>query len=111
VVHEGRGIYYGVFPGDTPHIIWVVSRPHNWRPSTSEEFLLQIDVRTGQVLSEKRTNTRFTHDAVSAPAPCPWLGLSLSKVLSPTAPRFPSCGEGRASRDGPECATFIDKAI
>ena len=23
VVHEGRGIYYGVFPGDTPHTAWV----------------------------------------------------------------------------------------
>jgi hypothetical protein len=102
VVHEGRGIYYGVFPGDTPDTIWVVSRPHNWRPATSEEFLLEIDVRTGQLLSEKRTNTRFTHDAVSAPAPCPWRGL-LSYMRRP-----PTTSPCHAARDGVEGAALTD---
>ena len=34
VIHSGRGVYYGVFPADASGSqIWVVSRPHNWRPS------------------------------------------------------------------------------
>merc|ERR1712146_584567 len=34
VIHEGRGVYYGAFPGveDGPcGRVWVISRPHNWR--------------------------------------------------------------------------------
>ena len=48
-----QGVHYGLFPGatdpDDGHLasVWNVVRPHNWHPSTSEEFLLQLDAKTG----------------------------------------------------------------
>jgi hypothetical protein len=51
VHYIGRGIYYGVFPGDADGAtVWVVSRPHNWRPSDAKEFLLEIDASSGEIL-------------------------------------------------------------
>ena len=48
-----QGVYYGVFPGDqlgddgVPSTVWVVSRPHNWKPKSTVERLLELDMRTG----------------------------------------------------------------
>jgi hypothetical protein len=65
VIHSGRGVYYGVFPADASgEQIWVVSRPHNWRPSETREALLKIDLRTNELVDEVETATHFTHDAV-----------------------------------------------
>ena len=57
VLHETRGVYYGVVPGaatvdrgSAGSEVWVVSRPHNWRPATSKEALLRIDTKTGQLI-------------------------------------------------------------
>jgi len=62
-LHTGRGVYYGAFPGEAG-TVWVVSRPHNWRPVDTVEALLHIDGTTGELLEEKQIPTRFTHDAV-----------------------------------------------
>ncbi len=49
-------MYYGVFPGKRvdaqgrPTSAWVVSRPHNWKPKSTLEQLLEIDMTTGAVL-------------------------------------------------------------
>ena len=65
VIHSGRGVYYGVFPADASgDAIWVVSRPHNWRPSETREALLKIDLRTNELVDEVEIETHFTHDAV-----------------------------------------------
>lgn len=70
LVHTGRGVYYGVLPPVPPSpadaSVWVVSRPHNWRapPDGGGEALLQIDVSSGELLSEAKLPTRFTHDAL-----------------------------------------------
>ena len=65
VIHSGRGVYYGVFPADASGSqIWVVSRPHNWRPSETREALLKIDLRTNELVDEVEIATHFTHDAV-----------------------------------------------
>ena len=65
VIHSGRGVYYGVFPADASgDAIWVVSRPHNWRPSETREALLKIDLRTNELVDEVEIATHFTHDAV-----------------------------------------------
>ena len=67
VIHSGRGVYYGVFPADASGSqIWVVSRPHNWRPSETREALLKIDLRTNELVDEVEIATHFTHDAVRA---------------------------------------------
>lgn len=66
VLHEGRGVYYGTFPGE-PGTLWVVSRPHNHNPQSTrgkQEMLLQLDMATGTLLAEQPIPTRFTHDAV-----------------------------------------------
>jgi hypothetical protein len=43
VIHEGRGVYYGVFPADPDgNSIWVVSRPHNWRPQETKAGLYKL---------------------------------------------------------------------
>jgi hypothetical protein len=65
VIHSGRGVYYGVFPADASGMqVWVVSRPHNWRPRETRESLLKIDLRTNELVDEVEIATHFTHDAV-----------------------------------------------
>ena len=69
VIHEGEGVYHGVFPGEEvdgegrPTTIWVVSRPDNWRPKEAEEWLIQLDMETGRELQRKQIDSKFTHDA------------------------------------------------
>lgn len=70
VIHENQGVYYGCFPGEeldesgVPRTVWVVSRPHNWRPSTTSEWLLELDIDSGQELGRVQIDSRFTHDVV-----------------------------------------------
>ena len=63
IIHEGRGVYHGVFPAVPGKTVWVVSRPHNWRPSDTKECLLLIDIVSGDILHEHVLETKFTHDA------------------------------------------------
>lgn len=68
VIHEGRGVYYGVLPdGAGPHSgrAWVVSRPHNWRvPEGAVEAALLLDTQSGALLREVRLPSLFTHDMI-----------------------------------------------
>ena len=67
VIHEGRGVYYGMFPADdSGETVWVVSRPHIWRPKETKEALLLIDLRAKRLLREVVIPSHFTHDAVRA---------------------------------------------
>ena len=64
-IHQGRGVYYGVFPADDDgESVWVVSRPHNWRPKNTLEALLRIDLRSKELVQEVAIPSHFTHDAV-----------------------------------------------
>mmetsp|Transcript_38415 Transcript_38415/g.113946 ORF Transcript_38415/g.113946 Transcript_38415/m.113946 type:complete len:206 (+) Transcript_38415:187-804(+) len=52
LLHEGGGVHYGTFPGTTDPSgkllsVWVMLRPHNWRPKSTEEVLLHLDAETG----------------------------------------------------------------
>lgn len=66
ILDEGHGIYYGGFYGsDNPTAqtsLWFVSRPHNWKPVTAEESLMEIKGR--QVMRSIRIDSKFTHDVV-----------------------------------------------
>ena len=44
-----QGVHYGMFPGagSPPTTVWTAIRPHNWRPATNEEFLVEFDMLTG----------------------------------------------------------------
>ncbi|KAG7669900.1 hypothetical protein KSW81_008044 [Nannochloris sp. 'desiccata'] len=70
IIHEGEGIYYGGFSGDqidlagVPETVWAISRPHNWKPTTSKEWLLEINIVTGEVQHREPIPSRFTHDTV-----------------------------------------------
>jgi hypothetical protein len=69
VLHEGDGVHYGTFPGDKDNhgslkSLWVVVRPHNWHPTTSDEVLIELDATTGSELQRKKIPSRFTHDVV-----------------------------------------------
>ena len=68
VIHEGRGVYYGLAPdGQGPHTgrVWVVSRPHNWRvPEGAKEAALLLDTQSGAFLREVALPSLFTHDMV-----------------------------------------------
>ena len=74
VLHEGRGVYYGTFPGDPwdgVPTLWVISRPHNWRSKGPDdrEVLLRLgagDPIWGQVLEEKAVEASFLHDGIRA---------------------------------------------
>uniref|UniRef100_A0A061SGE5 Aspartyl/asparaginy/proline hydroxylase domain-containing protein n=1 Tax=Tetraselmis sp. GSL018 TaxID=582737 RepID=A0A061SGE5_9CHLO len=65
-----QGIYYGHFPGleldprGSPATLWVVSRPHNWRPRTASEWLIKIDIASGRELDRKKIPSKFAHDAI-----------------------------------------------
>jgi hypothetical protein len=70
IIHEGRGVYYGVFPagaGDevVAGRVWVISRPHNWRvPDGAVEAALLLDLATGTIVRQVTLPTQFTHDAI-----------------------------------------------
>jgi hypothetical protein len=68
IIHEGRGVYYGLAPdGQGPHTgrVWVVSRPHNWRvPEGAKEAALLLDTQSGALLREVALPSLFTHDMV-----------------------------------------------
>ena len=70
IIHEGEGVYYGGFPGNevdregSPTMVWVVSRPHNWHPTTSKEWLYQLNAATGELMRKVPLASRFTHDTV-----------------------------------------------
>lgn len=47
-----QGVHYGTFPGEVSargimNTFWVVLRPHNWHPTSSQEVLLELDAETG----------------------------------------------------------------
>lgn len=44
-----QGVHYGMFPGEGKHptTVWTAIRPHNWRPTTTKEHLVEFDMRTG----------------------------------------------------------------
>ena len=56
VIHENEGVYYGTFCGEQG-TVWVVSRG-------SKEYLLHIDLSSGEVLERKGLPSLFTHDAI-----------------------------------------------
>jgi len=70
VIHEHKGIYYGGFPGEDvdengmPKTLWIVSRPHNWRPKNAEEWMIEVDAKTGKELKQVPLKSKFTHDVV-----------------------------------------------
>ena len=59
-----QGVYYGTFPHDDrprqgdPGSIWVVSRPHNWRPAKTQEALLRLALPSGQEIERASLPTR-----------------------------------------------------
>jgi hypothetical protein len=36
--------------GNPPTTVWTVIRPHNWRPTTNKEYLVEFDMVTGAAL-------------------------------------------------------------
>lgn len=46
-LHEGGGVHYGMFPGGDGSV-WTAVRPHNWRPTEAKEYLVEIDMATGE---------------------------------------------------------------
>lgn len=57
-----QGVYYGAFPGDPDGkgdpTVWVVSRPHNWRPERVEEKLFNVNLETGELVREATIPSR-----------------------------------------------------
>lgn len=57
ILHDGEGVHYGAFPGGDsqsnpdrnaePSSVWTAIRPHNWRPATNKEYLVELDMLTG----------------------------------------------------------------
>eukprot|EP00775_Hariotina_reticulata_P013388 gene13388-13515_t len=68
VLHQGQGVHYGMFPGGPlpGHVntVWNIIRPHNWRPATDAEYLVQLDADTGVELQRVLIPSRFSHDAI-----------------------------------------------
>ena len=82
IVHEGRGVYYGIFPADdvdasgrasdgrrAGRFAYVASRPDNaWKSSlkteSHEDSLLLIDLLSGELIRERALDAKFTHDVV-----------------------------------------------
>ena len=84
VVHEGRGVYYGIFPADDARegdegdegdgsgssrgrYAYVASRPDTADVASSFLFtdsLLLIDMERGEKIDEVKLESKFTHDVV-----------------------------------------------
>eukprot|EP00775_Hariotina_reticulata_P005663 gene5663-5900_t len=66
ILHEGEGVHYGMFTGagSPSSTVWTAVRPHNWRPTTTKEYLLELDMETGAELRRVQLPSRFTHDVV-----------------------------------------------
>ena len=80
VVHEGRGVYYGIFPVDAEeagdvaastgphgngHLAYVASRPDNADiTSPLTDSLLLIDLEKGVLVRDLKIDSKFTHDVV-----------------------------------------------
>jgi hypothetical protein len=47
---RSQGVHYGMFPGagNPPTTVWTAIRPHNWRPATNKEWLVEFDMVTGE---------------------------------------------------------------
>ena len=59
VLHDGAGgVYHGAFAGHHANQVWVLNRPHNWRPKDAKERLLLLDLASRQVLQEKALESR-----------------------------------------------------
>ena len=84
-----QGVYHGVFPGepapDGPSV-WLLSRPHNWRPRTADEALVRISLRSGRLLGRTPIPTRYAVLWVLAPA---WT------CRTSTCPRWDAAGTSR----------------
>lgn len=63
VLHT-QGVYHGIIAGDAdpakgkPRAVWVLSRPHNWRATSSVEALLKLSAITGFQLGRVEIPTR-----------------------------------------------------
>jgi hypothetical protein len=60
-----QGVYYGTFAGgheasEQLESIWVVSRPHNWHPQSTEEYLLHLALPDGHEIERNRLPSRCT---------------------------------------------------
>eukprot|EP00201_Polytomella_parva_P009124 CAMPEP_0175065598 /NCGR_PEP_ID=MMETSP0052_2-20121109/16022_1 /TAXON_ID=51329 ORGANISM="Polytomella parva, Strain SAG 63-3" /NCGR_SAMPLE_ID=MMETSP0052_2 /ASSEMBLY_ACC=CAM_ASM_000194 /LENGTH=429 /DNA_ID=CAMNT_0016332167 /DNA_START=263 /DNA_END=1548 /DNA_ORIENTATION=- len=70
ILHEHAAVHYGVFPGSFDGkdkkvtTVWNVIRPHNWHPTTTQEYAVEFDIETGQEKRRVQLQSRFTHDAV-----------------------------------------------
>lgn len=67
-----QGVHYGMFPGDPepghPSTVWNIIRPHNWRPTTEQEYLVKFDSLTGgQQPTLRSTACHCNKDCNSAP--------------------------------------------
>jgi hypothetical protein len=49
-----QGVHYGMFPGagNPPTTVWTAIRPHNWRPTTNKEWLVEFDMVTGEAIDK-----------------------------------------------------------
>lgn len=53
-----------MFPGvgDVPTTVWTAIRPHNWRPNSTQEYLVEFDMATGEAaVSSKRVQYELCH--------------------------------------------------
>ena len=64
MLRRTQGVYHGIFPGEV-HAgsgkvseVWVLSRPHNWRPRSAIEGLLQVSLPSGVVTRQHTIQTR-----------------------------------------------------
>lgn len=65
ILDENHGIYYGGFYGDDSQTtLWYVSRPHNWKPETAIESLVELEEETKRKLRSIQIDSKFTHDVV-----------------------------------------------
>ncbi len=57
-----QGVYHGIIPGKCPKgaqpCIWILSRPHNWRPVDATEQLILVNAATAEVVSRRRLTSR-----------------------------------------------------
>ena len=57
-----QGVYHGIFPSQCPtqeqSCVWVLSRPHNWRPVDATERLILVNTANGKGLDQRPLGSR-----------------------------------------------------
>ena len=72
-----------------PSTLWVISRPHNWHPNSTQEWLLHLEIDSGKELGRVQVGRTWIPHPVKEWAECPaWAAGARLLCLAWNTPLF-----------------------